>query len=65
MLGSLSYAPRPVRRVASQVLASPRVSNLTVSNIPGPPTEMYLMGARSNGPIPSCRFPRGMAFRSG
>ncbi len=29
MLGSLSYAPRPVRRVASQVFASPRVSNLT------------------------------------
>ena len=52
ILGALSYAPRPVRRVASQVLASPFVSNLTVSNIPGPQVPLYLMGCRAERAYP-------------
>ena len=44
VLSALSYAPRGVRRVASKVLASPRLSNLTISNIPGPNMPLYLMG---------------------
>ena len=44
ILGALSLAPRPVRRLASRALASPFVSNLTISNIPGPRMPLYLMG---------------------
>ncbi len=44
LLEAMSYAPRPVRRLLSHGLASPRISNLTISNIPGPPMPLYLMG---------------------
>jgi diacylglycerol O-acyltransferase len=44
ILGALSLAPRPVRRLASRALASPYVSNLTISNIPGPRIPLYLVG---------------------
>lgn len=46
VLSALSLAPRPVRRLASRALASPYVSNLTISNIPGPRMPLYLMGCR-------------------
>jgi len=44
LFNALGYAPRRVRRVASKLLASPRLSNLTISNIPGPNVPVYLMG---------------------
>ena len=44
VLGALALAPRAVRRVASRVIASPRLSNLTISNIPGPQLPLYLLG---------------------
>ena len=44
LLGVLALAPLPVRRVTARVLASPLVSNLTISNIPGPRDPVYLMG---------------------
>jgi hypothetical protein len=46
VLGLLGYAPTPVRRLFSRVVASPRTFNLVVSNIPGPPGEAYLRGCR-------------------
>ncbi len=44
VLNAVSYAPRPVRRLASKLIASPLLSNLTISNIPGPQMPVYLMG---------------------
>ena len=44
VLDALGYAPRTLRRLASRVLASSQVSNLTISNIPGPQVPLYLMG---------------------
>ncbi|HEV2774231.1 MAG TPA: WS/DGAT domain-containing protein, partial [Solirubrobacteraceae bacterium] len=44
VLGALALAPRAVRRVASRVIASPALSNLTISNIPGPQVPLYLLG---------------------
>jgi len=44
VLNAVSYAPRPLRRLASKVIASPQLSNLTISNIPGPQVPVYLMG---------------------
>ncbi|HWH12871.1 MAG TPA: wax ester/triacylglycerol synthase family O-acyltransferase [Solirubrobacteraceae bacterium] len=47
VLGALSLAPRRVRRLASRVLASPALSNLTISNIPGPRVPLYLLGCEA------------------
>ena len=52
LLEILSYAPRPVRRLASQALASPRLSNVTISNIPGPPMPLYLLGCQAERAYP-------------
>ena len=53
LLAGLAWAPRPLRRVAARALASPQLSNLTISNIPGPRVPMYLMGCpvRSAYPV--------------
>lgn len=52
LLAALSHAPRPLRRAAARTLASPRVSNLTISNIPGPRVPMYLMGCQAERAFP-------------
>lgn len=52
IFSAVSYAPLPVRRLASRILASPRLSNLTVSNIPGPQLPLYLMGCEARRAYP-------------
>ena len=51
-LKTLSYAPQTVQKAAAHALASPRVYNLVVSNIPGPRMPMYLRGCRLHDAYP-------------
>ena len=46
ILRLLSFAPSPLRRLASGMVASPRAFNLVVSNIPGPREPLYMRGCR-------------------
>ena len=52
VLDALSYAPRPLRSVVSRELAGPRVSNLTISNIPAPEAPLYLLGCKAERAFP-------------
>ncbi len=45
VLGALGLLPDPLRSVAAKAVAHPRVYNLTISNIPGPRTPVYMLGA--------------------
>lgn len=52
VLRTLGRAPRPLRNLASRVLTSPRLSNVTISNVPGPPVPLYLMGCLAEQAYP-------------
>jgi WS/DGAT/MGAT family acyltransferase len=44
-LGALSMLPDPLRGLAARAVASPRLFNLTISNVPGPDFPLYMLGA--------------------
>jgi diacylglycerol O-acyltransferase len=45
VLGALGYLPGVLKNQATRLAGSPRVYNLTVSNIPGPRFPVYMLGA--------------------
>jgi diacylglycerol O-acyltransferase len=44
MLKALGYAPRQLQHAVSRMVAGPRAFNLVISNIPGPPLRLYMLG---------------------
>jgi WS/DGAT/MGAT family acyltransferase len=44
VMRSLGFAPPPIQRLVSRLIASPLAFNLTVSNIPGPREPLYMCG---------------------
>ncbi|MBA3327567.1 MAG: wax ester/triacylglycerol synthase family O-acyltransferase [Solirubrobacterales bacterium] len=65
VFNAVAYAPRTVRRIVSGILASPRLSNLTVSNIPGPREPMYLMGCEAKLAYPVVPLTHGHGISIG
>ena len=47
-----AIGPGIVQSAFSRVLAHPRTYNLVVSNIPGPPVPMYMLGCRLESVYP-------------
>ena len=45
LVGAIGVLPLAMRRRAAQAMASQRAYNLVVSNIPGPPCKVYMLGA--------------------
>ena len=52
VLSALGHAPHVVQRAMTRLVASPRTFNLVVSNIPGPPAEMWMRGCRLSEAYP-------------
>ena len=44
--GILALTPRPLQRALAHAFAHPRLSNLTISSVPGPAVDRYLRGCR-------------------
>jgi WS/DGAT/MGAT family acyltransferase len=65
VLDALGYAPRTLRRAVSRMLASAQVSNLTISNIPGPQIPLYLMGCEVTHAYPAVPLTNGHGISIG
>ena len=52
----VGYAPRTLQRVASRLVSSPRSFDLVVSNIPGPPEPLWMLGCRLEEAYPIVPF---------
>jgi diacylglycerol O-acyltransferase len=62
---SLGFAPSPLQRLVSRLIASPRTFNLTVSNIPGPRQRLYMHGCPLAEAYPVVPIPERHALSIG
>jgi diacylglycerol O-acyltransferase / wax synthase len=46
VLTALGVLPTPLKSLAAKLAASPRTYNVTISNIPGPTSPLYMLGAQ-------------------
>lgn len=52
VLRTLGRAPRLLRTLGARLITSPRLSNVTISNVPGPKVPLYLLGCRAEEAYP-------------
>jgi diacylglycerol O-acyltransferase len=64
-LQALAHVPRTLQRAASQLVASPFAFNLVVSNIPGPPRPLYMLGCELTHAYPVVPLAEGHALSIG
>ena len=65
VLGALGMLPDPLRGVAARAVASPRLFNLTISNVPGPDFPLYMLGAELIEAHPVVPIAQGHALSIG
>jgi diacylglycerol O-acyltransferase / wax synthase len=65
VMRAIGQAPRRLQRLASRVVASPRMFNLTVSNIPGPSEPMFMLGCELREAYPVVPLPDRHALSIG
>ena len=65
ILDGIGQIPNAVRGAFSRLFSDPRVFNLTVSNIPGPPEPMYMCGCRLDAAYPVVPIPERHALSIG
>jgi WS/DGAT/MGAT family acyltransferase len=61
----IGYGPRALRHLVARAMASPRMFNLVVSNIPGPREPMYMSGCELEEAYPVVPLAEGHALSIG
>lgn len=65
LMRSIEQLPGPLKTAAARFAASPRLYNLTVSNVPGPPVPLYAAGAQVTSIFPVIPLSDGHALSLG
>jgi hypothetical protein len=65
VMSALGMLPEPLKDRAAKLASSPRMYNLTVSNVPGPRVPVYLLGAELIEAYPVIPLPEGHTLSIG